>query len=62
MWCLYVDYQTQWRVGVGGLLGLDYTVFHHALDRKGLPPDQYDEMLNDLRIIEAAAMSAIRKM
>lgn len=58
---LFTDYITQWRVGVNGVIGLDYNVFHHALDRKGIKGEEYEECIWSLSVIEAAAMQEIRK-
>lgn len=44
---------------MGGPIGLDFTVFHHALDRKKVEGDEYDQFLDDLRIIERAALIQI---
>lgn len=44
---------------MAGVIGLDYNVFHHALDRKKIPADLYDEYLNDLQVIEATALKCI---
>ncbi|APG04958.1 hypothetical protein BJI69_14355 [Luteibacter rhizovicinus DSM 16549] len=51
----------QWRVGQGGAYALDYLVVFHELDRLNLPPDRYDEMLAQLRVIEDAALEVIHK-
>lgn len=58
---LYYRNRSQWRVGFGGLVGLDYTVFFHELDRKGLAPDDYDEMMDALRIVEETALDELSK-
>lgn len=58
---LFRDFSTQWRSGPGGAYGLDFTVFFHELDRRKLSPDQYDEMMDDLRTIESAALDEIHK-
>lgn len=52
---------TQWRVGPGGPIGLDYTVIYHELDRAGLAGDDYETTLGALRIIEQAALDEIHK-
>lgn len=57
---LFRQYSTQWRVGAAGPIGLDFNVIHHALDRKGVKGDEYDEFIADMRIIEAAALRKIR--
>ena len=53
---LFANYSNQWRMGAAGPVGLDYNVLHHALDRKNLTPSAYDDWLDDLRIIENAAL------
>lgn len=58
---LFTRYSTQWRVGAGGPVGLDYTVIFHDLDRRGLSADEYDDMMAAVRIIEQAALDEIHK-
>lgn len=57
---LYTQFSTQWRVGMAGATGLDMNVFLHALDRRGLSPEDYDDFLGCLRVIEGAALEAMR--
>ena len=52
---------TQWRSGPGGVYGLDYNVLYRKLDRMKLEPDEYDQMEADIRILESAALDAMRK-
>jgi hypothetical protein len=56
---LFVQYSTQWRMGFNGPAGLDFNVFHHAMDRRGVAGDQYDQFVFDLRTIEQAALLKI---
>lgn len=58
---LFGQYSTQWRVGMNGPTGLDFNVFHHALDRKGVTGDEFDDMMRDIRIIELAALAKIHE-
>lgn len=58
---LFSRISNQWRAGPGGAYGLDYLVVYHELDRLDLTPDQYDETLAQLRVIEGAALDEIRK-
>lgn len=58
---LFNDFSTQWRVGMNGPTGLDYTVFLHELDRRGLSRDEYDDTLGCLRVIEQTALKEIHK-
>jgi hypothetical protein len=61
VFCLFEQVRTQWRsAGMGGVLGLDYTVVFRLLDRIAEGTD-WDEMLDDLRVMETAAMSTINK-
>lgn len=59
--CLFSDMQTQWRVGMSGPTGLDYTVLFHKLDRLGLTTDEYDELESDIRVMEFAALDVIHE-
>lgn len=56
---LFMLYSSQWRMGPGGPIGLDFNVIHHALDRKGVKGDEYDKFIDDLRTIEQAALKEI---
>lgn len=58
---LFADLSTQWRVGPGGVVGLDYNVLLHELDRMGLEKDEYDELLDDIRAMEVAALEEMRR-
>ena len=53
---LFTRYSTQWRVGSSGVVGLDYNVIFHELDRKGLEGEAYDDMMASMRIVEEAAV------
>lgn len=52
----YLRIQTQWRCDMNGRTGLDYNVLFHELDRASLAPDDYDEMLESMRVIERAIL------
>jgi hypothetical protein len=57
---VFVDNMTQWRVGAGGPIGLDYAVFHTVLERKKLDDAEFDAMMRDIGIIERAALREMR--
>lgn len=57
---LFLFMQTQWRRD-NGPCGLDYNVLFRKMDRMNLSPDQYDELEGDIRVMEMAALDAIRK-
>lgn len=54
---LFSSISTQWRVGFGGPTGLDYNVLFKLLDRKGLSGRDYDRLFNDIRVMEAEALT-----
>ena len=58
---LFRTYSTQWRVGANGPVGLDFNVFHHALDRKGVTGEAFDEWIDKLTTIESAALAQLRR-
>lgn len=58
---LFIDLSTQWRVGPNGLIGLDYGVVFHELDRRKLAGDEYDDMMDGIRTIERAVLSELRR-
>lgn len=56
---LFAYMRTQWRAGGMGVIGLDYSILHHKLDRMGLEPGRYDELEGDVQIMEFAALHAM---
>lgn len=58
---VFVAMSTQWRVGPGGVYGLDYNVMYRLMDRLGLSHADYDEMEHCLRTLEDAALEQMRK-
>lgn len=41
---------------MGGVAGLDYNVFHQALAQQGVKGKKFERMMDDLGIIEMAAL------
>ena len=60
-WTLFTRLGTQWRVGANGATGLDHNVMFKRLDRMGLSADDYDQMDDDIRVMERAALTAIQE-
>lgn len=58
---LFTRVQTQWRLGPGGATGLDYLVVMRLLDRMSLSDTDYDLWLDDIRIMEGAAIEAMHQ-
>jgi len=50
---------SQWRVAMGGPIGLDYSVVYYELDREGLEGERRDEVMAGIRVIEGAALECI---
>lgn len=47
---------TQWNVGPGGPVGLRYESFREARLRFGIPAGEWRELVDDLRVMEDAAL------
>ncbi|MPW17873.1 hypothetical protein GCT13_13235 [Paraburkholderia sp. CNPSo 3157] len=58
---LFCRLGTQWRTGVGGPTGLDYCVVLAMIDRLGLDADEADDMFEDVRHLEMAALEVMRE-
>lgn len=58
---LFRMYSTQWITSARGPIGLNFTLFHDVLDRKGIKGDEFDEYVAMLRIIEGQALHNIYK-
>lgn len=53
---LFYSLHTQWRVGMGGATGLDYSAVYPLLDRAAKDPQEWDEMFSDIQVMEGAAL------
>ncbi len=58
---LFTSISTQWRVGAGGPTGLDYNVLFTRMARMGLSDEQYEQLFDDIRVIESEALSILNK-
>ena len=56
---MFLRLQTQWRVGVGGLVGLDYTSVLEMIKLYCI--EDKKTMLENLQIMESAALIALSK-
>lgn len=52
---------TQWRVGGGGATGLDYNILYHKMDRMNLTAERYEELEEEIRIMEGAALNVMHE-
>lgn len=56
----FMDYcRTQWRVGMGGATGLDYSAVLTCLRTLRLGRERTDEVFADVRTMESAALAAM---
>lgn len=55
--CVFSSISNQWRVGMGGVTSLDYGVLFMRMDRLRLGDDEYEHMFDDVKELEAAALS-----
>lgn len=56
---LLVRMDTQWRVGMGGPVGLDYGALSFVLRMSGVPRAAWPDMFEDLRVLENAALKVM---
>jgi len=53
---LFEAMSTQWRVGMGGAIGLDYTAIPPTASMLGMKRKEITEAFHDLRVMEAEAL------
>lgn len=53
---LFITLSTQWRTGSSGVVGLDYNVLYQKMDRLKLSSDRYDDLEEEIRVMEGAAL------
>lgn len=58
---LFASIGNQWRIGMGGVVALDYSVLFHRMDRMKLPHDEYEQLFDDVRVLEGAALSVFQR-
>ena len=56
---LFISISTQWRTGPNGMTGLDYNVLFHCLDRRQLPNERYEQLFDDIRVMEIEVLNTI---
>lgn len=58
---LFISLSTQWRVGLGGPYGLDYTALYHKLDRMRLTDARYRELEEEILALEEGALKQMQE-
>lgn len=53
--------RTQWRHGMNGPTGLDYSAIDPVFRHLQVPPEQQSHIFADLQLMEVAALNEIRK-
>lgn len=48
-------------MGTGGAIGLDYTPFFARMERMRLTDEAYDQLFEDIRVIESEALVHINR-
>lgn len=58
---LLLAMRTQWRFGMSGATGMDYSVLPEMWRRMRVPVDERDQVFSDLQVMEAAALAAMHE-
>lgn len=53
---LFMDMNTQWRIGFGGPTGLDYTALSTVMKFRGIKDDEACDVFSDIQVMESAAL------
>ena len=51
--------RTRWQHGMAGPVGLRWEAIYPLMDRLALEPDAWDDLRNDLEVMECAALEMI---
>jgi len=58
---VFIAMSTQWRVGYVGATGLDYAALPMVMRMAGVLPGDRREVFDQVRVMEDAALSLMRK-
>lgn len=58
---LFCQMGTQWRMGFGGAVGLDYAILFHLFDLQDIDKSEQKEILAQIKICESAALDIFYK-
>lgn len=56
---LFSKISSQWLMGPGGPVALNYLVLYHHLDRMKLSDEDHDNLHDDIQVLETAALKEI---
>lgn len=57
---LFVDLTTQWRIGMSGPTGLDYSALRALLGIRRVPRSRWSDLFDDLRVLEQEALEVMK--
>jgi hypothetical protein len=58
---LFYGLRRQWNIApMGGPIGLNFLVAYNRMDRMGLTTEEYNQLDEDLQVMEDAALQAMR--
>jgi hypothetical protein len=57
----FIAAATQWRTGMAGPTGLDYSAMPTVMRLTGVPRKEWPQVFDGLRLMEDAALEAMRK-
>jgi len=58
---VFADLQTQWRMGMGGPIGLDYNALPVVFRMNGVARNDQPELFECLRVMESEALSLMHR-
>lgn len=58
---LFSAMRTQWRIGMNGRTGLDYPTLFAMMSRLPLSGEEWDDLFDDVRVMEAEALEVMNK-
>lgn len=56
---LFARVQTQWNMAMGGPTGLRYEALYPLLDREAKDGEDWQQLFDDLQVLEGAALTQI---
>lgn len=58
---VFVSMGTQWRIGMNGATGLDYSALPFVLKALNVLEGEWGDILDDIRLMESVALKEMRK-
>lgn len=58
---VFIDMSTQWRVGMGGVVGLDYNVLPMIFSIRNIDGEERAEVFEGIKVMEGSALKTMRE-